>query len=61
MIECTTDSRVSDDRSEDVRAVDFLPLPGALAEHVGRVWVVLGGSAGGHRVPQQLEDGWVDS
>ena len=37
MIESTTDSRVSDDRSEDIRAVHEVALPGAFLQHEGRI------------------------
>ena len=48
-IEGTTHSSVSDDRLEDVRAVDLLPLPLALPQHVSGV----GEFRGGERVAGQ--------
>ena len=33
-VECTTDASIGDDRFEDLRAVDLLPLPLALPQHV---------------------------
>ena len=60
-VKSATNARISDDRSEDLRAVDVLPQPGAPAQHVGGVWVVVGGETGGHRVPQQSEEVRIDS
>ena len=54
-------TRIRDNWSEDVRAVDIIPQPGATVEHVRRVWVVIGWEAGRHRVPKQLEEVRVDS
>ena len=56
----TANTRVSDDRGEDLGTLDIVPLPGASAEHVGRLWVVFGGEAGRHGVPEQLEEVGVD-
>lgn len=56
MVEGTTDSRVSDDRSEDIRTVDKVPLPSALPQHEGRI---LGAGVRGARqgrLPEQTEE-----
>ena len=57
-IEGTTHSSVSDDRLEDVRAVDLLPLPLALPQHVRGGGDLRGGErvAGQGWLPQQAED-----
>ena len=60
-VEGAANSRIRDNWSEDFRAVDVIPQPGAVAEHVGGVWVVVGGEAGWHRVPEQLKEVGIDS
>ena len=45
-IKATTDARVRDDWSEDLRAVDKPSLPPALPQHVRRVCRGVGGEAG---------------
>ena len=59
-IEGTADSRVSDNRGEDVGAVDQLALLCALVEHVGLVRVVAFGEAREHCMPEKSEQVWVD-
>ena len=48
-VEGTTDSSIGDDRFEDLGAVDLLPLPLALPQHVRGV----GEFRGGERVAGQ--------
>ena len=56
MVEGTTDSRVSDDRSEDIRTVDKVPLPSALPQHEGRILRAGVRGARQGRLPEQTEE-----
>ena len=57
-VEGTTDTSISDDRFEDLGAVDLPPLPLALPQHVCGVGDLRGGErvAGQGRLPEQFKD-----
>ena len=59
-VKSTANARVGDDRDKDVWAVDELPSPVALFQHVRRVWGAAGRSwiAGKSWFPQQTEQIW---
>ena len=57
-VEGTTDASVGDHRFEDLGAVDLLPLPLALPQHVSGVRQLRGegGEAGKGRLPKKSEE-----
>ena len=57
-IEGTTDPSIGDHRFEDLGAVDLLPLPLALPQHVSGVRQLRGGEgeAGKGRLPKKSEE-----
>ena len=57
-VECATDASVGDHRFEDLGAVDLLPLPLALPQHVSGGGEFRGGErvAGKGRLPKKSEE-----